>query len=188
MRPLNTYVTSLWCVHSSRYGPLTRYVKLRVAHAPGMPGTFSPPPRISDPDMHHGTCVKHVPWCIPGSLTRGFLWSRGREKRTRHSRRVRNPQFYVSSKRPMLSFWRLPPWQWDHPDKQCTMTSSNGNIFRVTGPLCGESFPSQRPVTRSFDAFFDLRLNKRLSKQTKGRWFETPSRSSRRYFNGHGNH
>ena len=26
------------------YGPLTRYVKLRVAHAPGMPGTFSPPP------------------------------------------------------------------------------------------------------------------------------------------------
>ena len=30
------------------------------------------------------------------------------------------------------------------------MTSSNGNIFRVTGPLCGE-FPSQRPVTRGFD-------------------------------------
>ena len=38
------------------HGPLTRYVKLRVAHAPGMPGTFSPPPRNSDPDMHHGTC------------------------------------------------------------------------------------------------------------------------------------
>ena len=35
---------------------LARYVKLRVAHAPGMPGTFSPPPRIGDPDMHHGTC------------------------------------------------------------------------------------------------------------------------------------
>ena len=47
------------------------------------------------------------------------------------------------------------------------MTSSNGNIFRVTGPLCGEftgpgDFPAQRPVTRSFDVFFDLRLNKRL--------------------------
>ena len=43
------------------------------------------------------------------------------------------------------------------------MTSSNGNIFRVTGPLCGEftgpgEFPTQRPVTRSFDVFFDLRL------------------------------
>ena len=49
------------------------------------------------------------------------------------------------------------------------MTSSNGNIFRVTGPLCGEftgpgEFPTQRPVTRSFDVcFFYLRLNKRLS-------------------------
>ena len=39
------------------------------------------------------------------------------------------------------------------------MTSSNGNIFRVTG-----HFP--RTVTRSFDVFFDLRLNKRLSKQS----------------------
>ena len=32
-------------------------------------------------------------------------------------------------------------------------------------PVPGE-FPSQRPVTRSFDDFFDLRLNKRLSKQS----------------------
>ena len=44
----------------------------------------------------------------------------------------------------------------------------NGTIFRVTGPLCwkftGTSvFPTQRPVTRSLDVFFDLRLNKRLS-------------------------
>ena len=30
-----------------------------------MPGTFSPPPRVTDPDMHHGTCVTHVPWCMP---------------------------------------------------------------------------------------------------------------------------
>ena len=43
-------------------------------------------------------------------------------------------------------------------------------------PVTGE-FPSQRPVTRSFDVFFDFRLNKRLSKQTRRRWFETPSRS-----------
>ena len=64
----------------------------------------------------------------------------------------------------------------------CTimMTSSNGNIFRVTGPLCGEftgpgEFPAQRPVTRSFDVFLYLRLNKRLSKQPWGWFFETPS-------------
>ena len=50
-------------------GPLVRYVKLWVVHALGMPGTFSPPPRFCDPDMHHGTCVTHVPWCMSGSLT-----------------------------------------------------------------------------------------------------------------------
>ena len=37
-------------------------------------------------------------------------------------------------------------------------------------------FPAQRPVTRRLDVFFDLRLNKRLSKQWRGWWFETPSR------------
>ena len=45
------------------------------------------------------------------------------------------------------------------------MTASNGNIFRVTGPLWGNSpvtgeFPVQRPGMRSFDAVFDLHLNK----------------------------
>ena len=68
------------------------------------------------------------------------------------------------------------------------MTSSNGNIFRVTGPLCGDftgpgEFPTQRPATRSFDVFFDLRLNKRLSKQPWGWWFETPPLSLRRQCN-----
>ena len=68
------------------------------------------------------------------------------------------------------------------------MTSSNGNIFRVTGPLCREftgpgDFPAQRPVTRSFDDFFDLRLNKRLSKQPWGWWFEMPSWSLWRHCN-----
>ena len=49
-------------------------------------------------------------------------------------------------------------------------------------PVTGES-PTQRPVTRSFDVFFDLRLNKRLSKQPWGWWFETPPRSSWRHCN-----
>ena len=35
-------------------------------------------------------------------------------------------------------------------------------------------FPSQRQVTRSFDVFFDLGLSKRLNKQSRRRWFETP--------------
>ena len=54
--------------------------KIAGAHAPGMPGTFPPSPQVSDPDMHHGTCVTHVPWCMPGLLTSGFLWNRRRGK------------------------------------------------------------------------------------------------------------
>ena len=83
------------------HGPLTRYVKLQVADVPGMPGTFSPPLLVSDPDMHHGMCVTHVPWCMSGSLTRAFLWSRRRGKSCRHCRRMHNPHFYVSDKRPI---------------------------------------------------------------------------------------
>ena len=68
------------------------------------------------------------------------------------------------------------------------MTSSKGNIIRVTGPLWGE-FTGHRwiPLTKASDAepccFFDLCLNKRLSKQSWGWWFETPSRSLWRHRN-----
>ena len=72
-------------------GPPVRYLKLRVKHALGMPGTS------------------------------GFLWSRWRGKRSRHSRRMRNPQFYVSGKRPIARLLMLSirmtsghqkPWFW----------------------------------------------------------------------------
>ena len=96
--------SALWLWH----GPLARQVNLRVAHAPGMSGTFSPPQLVSNPDMHHDTCVTHVPWCMPGSLTSGFIWSWWRGKRSLHSRRVRNPQFYVSGKRSMALI--SPSW------------------------------------------------------------------------------
>ena len=49
-------------------------------------------------------------------------------------------------------------------------------------PFPGE-FPVQGPVTRSFHVFFDLRLNKRLSKQSGRWWFETPSRPIWRQYN-----
>ena len=63
---------------------------------------FPPLSRLSETDMHHGTCVTHVPWCMSGSLTSGFLRSRWRGKRSRHFRRMRNPRFYVSRRRPMI--------------------------------------------------------------------------------------
>ena len=81
-----------------QYGPLARYVNLRVAHATGMTGTFPRPPRVSDPGMHH------VPWCMPGSLTSGLLWSQWRGKRSRHFRLMRNLPFYVSGNRPTTSW------------------------------------------------------------------------------------
>ena len=62
------------------------------------------------------------------------------------------------------------------------MTSSNGSIFRVTSPFCGEFTGYQWiTLTKASDAelwcFFYLCPNKRLSKQSKLLWFETPSRS-----------
>ena len=70
-------------------------------------------------------------------------------------------------------------------------TSSNGIVFRVTGPLWGEFtghrwFPLKKPVTRSFDVFFEMRLNKRWSKPSRRQWFETPSCLSWRQCNGYG--
>ena len=81
------------------HGPLIICVKSWVVHAPGMSGTFSSSPRVSDPDMHHGMCVAHMPWCMLGSLTSNFLWVHWLGKLSRHSRRMRYQQFYVSGKR-----------------------------------------------------------------------------------------
>ena len=70
------------------------------------------------------------------------------------------------------------------------MTSSNGNIFRDTGHLCGEfTGPRCIPRTKASDTelwwvFFYQRLNKRLSKQSWGWWFETSSWPLWRHCNG----
>ena len=55
-------------------------------------------------------------------------------------------------------------------------------ICAGNSPVPGE-FPAQRPVTRSFGVFFDMRLNKRLSKQSWGWWFDTLSRPLWRHCN-----
>ena len=55
-------------------------------------------------------------------------------------------------------------------------------ICAGNSPASGE-FPDQRPVTRSFDVFFDLHLNEQLSKHWRGWWFETPSWSLWRHRN-----
>ena len=76
-----------------------------------------------------------------------------------------------------------------HKNVYGMMTSSNGKfvallaIYVANSPVPGE-FPAQRPVTRSFGVFFDLRLNKRLSKQSWGWWFDRLSRPLWRHRNG----
>ena len=69
------------------------------------------------------------------------------------------------------------PW-WRH---QMETFSALLAICVGNSPVTGE-FPTQRPVTRSFDVFFDLRLNKRLSKHSWGWWFETLSRPLWRHY------
>ena len=107
----------------------TRYIKLRVAHAPGMTGTFSPPPtsketpsllsRYASRHVRHTRAVMHV----------GIVNPRKQGKRSRHSRRIRNPQIYaycwqkahaewLLRKRPVLTFVEdfqyAPAWISDH--------------------------------------------------------------------------
>ena len=78
--------------------------------------------------------------------------------------------------------------RYEWPSRYHMMTSSNINIFRVTGHLCGE-FTGDRwiPHTKASDAklwcSFDLRLNKQLSKQSWGWWFEALSRPLWRHRN-----
>ena len=77
----------------------------------------------------HRECREHFP--------------RRRVKRSVHYRRIRNPQFCGSGKRPMVGdvLWQ-DPVKYIEPVAIILhfsmMTSSNGNIIRVTGHLVGE--------------------------------------------------
>ena len=107
----------------------------------GNVGNAFPPPRVSDPDMHQGTCVTHVPWCMPGSLTNGFLWGQWRGNRSRHSRRMRNPQFYVSGTRHMA--WHRTGITIAIMTRFYTATPSNRARIR-TGPMFGAAINSEK--------------------------------------------
>ena len=96
-----------------------------------------------------------------------------------------------------LIVWKAHVLDWDMVVRHVFSQNNNGYCYQPTNvpwwrhqmetfsallalcagnsPVPGE-FPTQRPVTRSFDVYFDLRPNKRLSKQSWGWWFGTPSR------------
>ena len=74
-------------------------------------------PLVSDPGMHHGTCVTHG----------GIANPQRRGKRSQHSRRTRNPQFCASGKRPMVSCQKTG-FRLVHSAKIC-LTYININYF-----------------------------------------------------------
>ena len=79
---------------------------------------------------------------------------------------------------PAVCLMTLCPWWRHHMETFSALLA----LCAGNSPITGE-FRSHKPVTRSFDVYFDLRLNKRLSKQSWEWWFETPSRSLWRHCN-----
>ena len=79
----------------------------------------------------------------------------------------------------LVSQWGNPISWWRHHMETFSALLA---IWAGNSPVTGE-FPAQRPVSRSFGVFFDLPLNKRLSKQSWGWWFETLSRPLWRHSN-----
>ena len=85
----------------------------------------------------------------------------------------------INARTPIVIPLRIKPW-WLHQ-----MEKNNSALLAIcagNSPVTGE-FPAQRSVTLSFNVFFDLRLNRRFSKQSWGWWFETPSHPLRRHCN-----
>ena len=85
----------------------------------------------------------------------------------------------ISSKSSKIQLF-LWEWQHDTPTNEPWWRHQMETFSALLAIYAGNSlvpgeFPAQRPVTRSFDVFFDLHPNKRLNKQWCGWWFETPS-------------
>ena len=79
--------------------------------------------------------------------------------------------WHITSNQAYFSWWRHQ------------METFSASLDLCNSPATGE-IPSQKLVTRSFAVFFDLRLNKWLSKQSRRRWLETPLYSLWRHSNG----
>ena len=83
------------------HGPLTRYEKLWVAHALGMLGTFSSPPTSKEIASQRSRHASRYVRDARVVMQVGFANPQWQGKRSRHYRRMHNPEFYASGKRPM---------------------------------------------------------------------------------------
>ena len=123
----------------------------------------------------------HVTWTVTYNITSKYIATKQRVNYVRqimtcHIRRIYKVSFAGCVAR--LSQIVLSWWHHQGGIFSALLAFCAGN-----SPVTGE-FPSQRPVTRSFDVFFDLRLNWRSSKQSWGWWFQTPSCPLWRHCNG----
>ena len=106
-----------WPVQFKRcHEPLTRYAKLWVVHALGMPGTLSPPPSAKETASQRSRHASRHVRDARTVMNAGIANPRWRRQRSRHFRRMRNPQFCVSGE------WPIPllmdgPWLNDWQNK-----------------------------------------------------------------------
>ena len=126
---------------------------------------------------HIITWVWNIDWLEPFCYAIFCVWdgsdlfSKGTKTWFTCVSRVWRPEQWHNNTLYMICKFSVPWWR--HQMKHFP------RYWHFVGGLTGD--PSQRPVTRSFDAFFDLGLNKRLSKQSRRWWFETPSCSLSRH-------
>ena len=133
--------------------------------------------------------VKYTVYCQTSNISHTLV----RNKLGDHSDVVRLPVSAASTTSSFSTDWAKTTGRWDKKHlslenwytwwrHQMETFSALLAICAGNSPVPGE-FPTQRPVTRSFDVYFDLRPDKRLSKQSWGWWFETLSHSLWRHRN-----
>ena len=89
-----------------------------------------------------------------------------------------NDVYILLCTKPSAGLVQVTSW-WRHQMETFSMLLA---LCAGNSSVTGE-FPAGRPVTRSFGVFFDVHLNKQLSKQSRRRWYETPSHSLYRHSN-----
>ena len=121
-------------------------------------------------------------WLIPNWFGWNYIPTHRETRPNRRTTMNTNLQdwFLVCAQpvRAALLCYDVSPW-WRH---QMETFSALLALCAGNSSVPGE-FPAQRPVTLSFDVFFDVRPNKRLSKESRGWWFERPSRPLWRHHN-----
>ena len=120
---------------------------------------------ISSNRLDKITFWNYVPYGHSVQMAAPFVWltqvTRSEAENDKHTNK--DKVWYSNGQKTAIGLW----WRHQMETFSALLAPGAGN-----SPVSGE-FPAQRPVTRSFDVFFDLHLNKRWNKQSWGWWFET---------------